>query len=83
MSKWGVDGGDEYAADILQIPADEFDPRVQGGRCARSVSGCGRVPANVDITWPFNGSLYGGFYNLMIKRPRDVNSTEPPRSEAK
>jgi len=44
--------------------------------------GGGRGTPNVDITWPFNDWLYGGFYNLMIKRQSDVNPTELEKSES-
>jgi len=44
--------------------------------------GGGRGTPNVDITWPFNDCLYGGFYNLMIKRQSKVNPTELEKSES-
>jgi len=46
---------DEYVGDILQIPVDEFDPRVRKGAV-----GGGRGSPNVHITWPFDGRLYEG-----------------------
>jgi len=57
---WAFD--DEYVGDILQIPVDEFDPRVRKGRWEVGV-------AHLMLTslGHLMAAFMRGFNNLMIK----------------